>query len=323
MSRPAKYMQFEFWFGTRHRNDPTPVRLPTSESAPLKPRVGTQSVAANKGSSFGFSLDLPGCSGPTERWPCWKSHDEGKCHFINFDAKALTYPSRIAEISAKINLALEVAALARKDTELALKQTELALKDSELALKQTKVIRQALTYTAKSKLARLQESLDELSTVLRFELFDRIMQAIDQDFKAQLSHTEIASLKAAKCNWVGCFIDSDDLALTPTHGQLRTIARKASPALPPPTLALFLYARRAARLGLRDRHARRWARVPLSLTYTGAALAAECQRTDFVAAHASTPSYDALFFVGGRDPREGIRSEIAEVEAEVAELERV
>ncbi|KAJ7778186.1 hypothetical protein B0H16DRAFT_1846203 [Mycena metata] len=76
------------------------------------------------------------------------------------------------------------------------------------------------------------------------------------------------------------------------------------------------------------------ARVPLSLTYAEAALA-ECQRTvdgvtldvryayDFLAAHASAPSYDTLFFVGGRDPREGIQSEIAEVEAEVAELERV
>ncbi|KAJ7778185.1 hypothetical protein B0H16DRAFT_1711720 [Mycena metata] len=143
----------------------------------------------------------------------------------------------LAEISAKINLALEVAALAKKDVQLLRQDMALGLKDSEFALKDTSLAFQDAELARKDshmdKLARLQGSLDELSTVLRFELFDRIMQVIDQDFKAQLSYAEIASIKAAKCNWVGYFIDSDELALTPA--QLRTIARKASPALPPPT----------------------------------------------------------------------------------------
>ncbi|KAJ7778166.1 hypothetical protein B0H16DRAFT_1711700 [Mycena metata] len=296
---------------------------PLSVHSPLEPHVSTQSVAAN-------DLRAPLLNQPRSPWMQWSDGalavlEESRRGRFNDQARNSLVDSRIAEISAKINLALEVAALARKDVQLVRQDMALGLKESEWALKedtalamlkQTKVIRQARTYTAKPKLARLQESLDELSTVLRFELFDRIMQVIDQDFKAQLSYVEIASLKAAKCNWVGCFVDSDDLVLTP--GQLRTIARKASTALPPPTLTLFLYAHRAARLG--------------SATDTPGA---ECQRTvdgvpldvlyaqEFVTAHASAASYDALFFIGGRVPREGIRSEIAEVEAEVAELERV
>ncbi|KAJ7031921.1 hypothetical protein C8F04DRAFT_1108622 [Mycena alexandri] len=252
--------------------------------------------------------------------------------------RKLTHCFRLAETSAKTDQVLKELAITKKEVEITKKELGITKKELGITKKQLALTKRALARILNRELSQLKNSLADLNVILPFELFDRIMKAVDQDIKAQLTPEDLTLMEVTKCNWIGAFIDIQtgvsDVAIT---REVRAVANKVYAALSREDLALFLYARHAARhLGLQKRYAL-WHPIP-TLEYAKVALAtfAAMDGTmfdvslnvqyaqDFVASHTSTcPSGISLFLDSAWDPRERIEVEIAEVEADLAEVEQM
>ncbi|KAJ7661661.1 hypothetical protein B0H17DRAFT_1094112 [Mycena rosella] len=96
-----------------------------------------------------------------------------------------------------------------------------------------------------AEVARLTESLQDMNLVLRYEVLNRIMKALDWDVMSQLSEDDVDLLKNTKSAWVGALIDvyCNSYDASP---EVQVIAVQACQSLSAADIQLFLFCREAA-----------------------------------------------------------------------------
>ncbi|KAJ7778180.1 hypothetical protein B0H16DRAFT_1683495 [Mycena metata] len=235
----------------------------------------------------------------------------------------------LAQLAAKTDFAIKSAELVTEKAVSATKKAESATAMAESATKKAASCQEALLCDWRQRIIHLRKSLVDLNAVLRFELFDRLMKAVDKDVKLHLSADELNLVRAAKCNWVGSFIDFQTCTVpTAITLEVRAVANKAYAVLSREDFALFVYARHVARhVGKEVQHALQhptptveYAKIALA-TFAAAdgSISAECLDLEHaqkvVEMHTMPDRLNMLLFLGaGQDPREEIEDEIARLE---------